>query len=142
MTFTDNKLKEQFATAYYETFLEYLRIYKAAIITGNEPPSMPQYVIESELWGEVFATTPPEVHYLRPLLMQLPPLVKRIEIGTGVLNFASKSGISVDDSKGKGPRVRIKVAQMICYPTAYLLEYLESKPRMRVIVRKHLAQNA
>ncbi|MEZ6854340.1 hypothetical protein [Halodesulfovibrio aestuarii] len=138
MTFTDRRLKEQFTTAYYDAMLEYLRIYKAAIITGNEPPSMPQFVVESEIWGEVFATTPPEVNVLRPLLFQLPPIVKRTELGSGALNFVSKAGVSVDDSRGAGPRVRFKIGQSVCYPVGYLLEYLEAKPRMRVIVKQNL----
>lgn len=139
MTLNDRRLKEQFATAYYDVMLEYLRIYKAAIITGNEPPSMPKYVIESEIWGEVFDTTPPEVNVLRPLLFQLPPIVKRTELGSGVLNFVSKAAISADDSRGAGPRVRFKMGQMVCYPVGYLLEYLEAKPRLRVIVKQRLA---
>ncbi|MCG8529597.1 MAG: hypothetical protein MI749_02910 [Desulfovibrionales bacterium] len=137
-SFSEQKHKEQYATAYYETMVEYLRIYKAAIMTGQEPPSMPKYVIDSEMWGEVFDTTPPEVNLLRPLLLQLPPIVKRIELGSGVLNFVSKSGVSVDDTKAAGPRVRFKIGQMVCYPAAYLLEYLEAKPRMRLIVKKKM----
>lgn len=142
MHYTDHRLKEQFTTAYYDTLMEFMRIYKAAIITGNEPPSMPEFVIESELWGEVFATTPPVVNVLRPLLFQLPPIVKRTELGRGVLNFVSKANVSVDDSRGSGPRVRFKIGQGVCYPVGYLLEYLEANPRMRVIVKQRLGRVA
>lgn len=130
------RLREQFMTAYYDMLMEYMRIYKATIITGQQPPSLPQFVIDSEIWTEVFDTTPPDVEMFRPLLFQLPPIVRRCDIGSGVLNFASKHAISVDDGKGKGPRVRFRIQRMICYPSLYLLEYLERNPRMRVLVRK------
>lgn len=132
----NERLREQFVTAYYDTMVEYMRIYKAAIITGQEPPALPQYIIDSAIWEEVFDTTPPDVEMFRPLLFQLPPIVRRSEVGSGVLNFASRHALGNDDNRGKGPRVRFRMQRMICYPSIYLLEYLERNPRMRVLVRK------
>lgn len=127
------KKSKEFTELYYSALVEYFKKYKIAIAEGGAVPDFPSYLIDHDMWALLFKTTPPRVHYLRPLLLVWPPLINRSQFGIGEFEVIPKSTVIRDDGKGCGPRVRMKIGQTVWYPTVYLLEYLEDKKRMKII---------
>ncbi|MCT4627728.1 hypothetical protein [Halodesulfovibrio sp.] len=125
---------EEFIEAYYVVLLAFFEKYKKAMGQGQPVPDFPSFVLRAEVWSAVFKQSAPRVEYLSHLLIEWPSFVSRAELGTGAYKMISKSAIIKADGSGEGPRVRIKIGNAVWYPTAYLLEYLEDKKRMKVII--------
>lgn len=83
-----------------------------------------------------YGVEPPSLCQLRPLLLDLPPLVARdaVQAVLGV-PVASKT-LSNHDASGTGPRLRFQVAGRVVYPAAFLLEWLERQGMVPVAVQE------
>ncbi|WP_034603897.1 hypothetical protein [Halodesulfovibrio aestuarii] len=121
-----------FLRSYHELLARYHKICLESIEAGKEIPSVIPYLEEMNLWGEAFGISAPKIRLLKPLFLFLPPIVKRTDLGKVVLSMVPKTTVAYDDRNGTGPRVKFKIGQSVCYPTGYLLEYLEKKSRLLV----------
>ncbi len=64
---------------------------------------------------------------LNDLANSLPPVITRKKIKKYFGEVVTPGALANADSRGTGPRVRYRVGRDIMYPTAYLLEWLESR---------------
>ncbi len=115
---------------YLRAYLAYLRAYERHLAGGgtDEPPHLPDFLFDGELWAEAFDVDPPRVTAMWPLLHRLPPLIPRCRVAELLPDTVSAEKIRLDERKKKGPRVRFKGGgkTSIVYPAPYLLEYLET----------------
>ena len=78
--------------------------------------------------GEQRDTSAPVVRELKALLATLPPLVGRKQAQALLGNSVSAQTLANADSMGSGPRVRMVIGgHKVVYPSAYLLEWLETR---------------
>lgn len=84
-------------------------------------------------------STPVDLKHLGSYLDRLPPVIARKRVEQVLGGIVSRKTLSNDDSKGRGPRVRLVQQtggrQEISYDTASLLEYLEQEKGVRVLIR-------
>jgi len=133
-----DKHLEACVQVYLRAYLAYLRAYERHLAGGgaDEPPHLPDFVLDGEMWGEAFGVEPPRVTAMWPMLLRLPPLIPRCRVAELLPDTVSAEKIRLDERKKEGPRVRFKGAggkTSIVYPAPYLLEYLEKvlKPQVK-----------
>jgi len=67
--------------AYGRAWKGYLDAYALAMAEDSEPPSPPAALLSGELWAKALDVDPPRVTWAAPLLLSLPPLVPRADVG-------------------------------------------------------------
>jgi DNA-binding transcriptional regulator YdaS (Cro superfamily) len=99
---------------------------------GAPPPPPPTAPVLGQMWAEILGISPPRVTWSAPLLMQIPAMVPRAQVGESILpGWISAETIRKDEAPGKdcGPRVALEGPGRIgiVYPAPYFLEYLETR---------------
>ncbi|MFW5970820.1 MAG: hypothetical protein ACOCQT_01845 [Desulfovermiculus sp.] len=109
-----------------EEFVEvYCDLFKKAVREGKSPHDLVPVVLNSYAsWGEV---GPPRLSRLMYLAFQLPPVIARKRVYEYLGGAITSKMLANADSRGVGPRVRLEMGRNICYPTLYLLEWLEDQ---------------
>jgi hypothetical protein len=69
--------------------------------------------------------SPPRIQRLGYLLLKLPPVIARKKAHEYLSGMVGKRALSQADYLGLGPRVSWRLGKHVCYPTAYLLEWIE-----------------
>lgn len=86
--------------------------------------------------GERHGVSAPMVDRLRPLLAVLPPFISRTQMLQLTGLDMSHRTLANLDAEGRGPRLRLNLSgRSVAYPTAYFLEWLESRG-LDVVARK------
>lgn len=78
--------------------------------------------------------TQPELGILGEYVEMMPPFIARASVHHFTGGAIKPKTLQNDDEKGKGPRKSIYVAGKRCYPTAFLLEYLERKGVSEIVI--------
>lgn len=76
----------------------------------------------------------PELGILGEFVGMMPPFIARASVHHFTGGAIKPKTVQNDDEKGKGPRKSIYIAGKRCYPTPYLLEYLEGKGVSEIVV--------
>lgn len=108
------------------SFVEiYCDLFKKAVREGKSPQDLVPMVLNSYAsWGDV---GPPQVKKLMYLAFQLPPVMARKRVYEYLGGAITSKMLANADSRGIGTRVRFEMGRSVCYPTLYLLEWLEDQ---------------
>lgn len=104
---------------------------KAFAEEGRLPEALP--ILVSQYLKSEKGISPPKVKKLFSLLLSLPPVIARKKIPAYFGGAVGTSVLPQADYRGIGPRVRWNIGRTVCYPTAYLLEWLENYNGVRDI---------
>jgi hypothetical protein len=101
----------------------YVDLFKQAVRNGLKVD--PHLSITCCRYVRYCGKSPPRVNELAHLLAQLPPVIARKKVHEYFGGVIVSRMLSEADNRGIGPRVRWNVGKNICYPTPYLLEWIE-----------------
>lgn len=109
-----------------ERYIEiYCDLFKRAVREGQDLPDIGPMVMNAYVpWDQA---SPPRLGKLANLVFLLPPVIARKRVYDYLGGAVTSRALANADSRGNGPRVKFSVGRNVCYPTAYLLEWLEEQ---------------
>ena len=107
-----------------ESYIDvYCDLFKKAIRNGENVPD--QLPVIAGRFAKCCGASPARVRSMEHLLFQLPPVIARKRVYDYFGGVVTPKALANADYKGVGPRVKWEVGRNVCYPTPYLLEWME-----------------